>query len=56
VSLPDLGAREKVRAALDARPEAEKSAAGQAWLTVIDPSASRSTVLKSEMFAAAPAR
>jgi len=56
VSLPDLGAREKVRAALDAIPEAEKSAARQAWLTVIDPSASRSTVLKSEMFAAAPAR
>jgi hypothetical protein len=56
LSLPDLGAREKVRDALDAIPEAEKNAAQQAFLAAIDPSASRSTVLKSEMFAAAPAR
>ena len=55
LSLPDLGAREKVRAALDAIPQAERDAAQQAFLAAIDPSASRSTVLKSEMFAAAPA-
>jgi hypothetical protein len=53
ILLPDLGAREKVRAALDARTEEEKTATRQAFLAAMDPTAARSTVLRSELFVTA---
>ena len=56
VSMADLGAREKVRAALDALPETERDAAMSAFLAAMDPDALRSNLFKSEMFAAAPPR
>lgn len=53
LSLPNLAAREKVRAALEARSEEEKTVTRQAFLAAADLTASRSTVLRSELFVAA---
>lgn len=58
VSLPNLAAREKVRAAFNAdrqaRPSGERSQIAQSFQGVIDSSASRTLVLRAVIFRAAP--